>query len=139
MSSVPIIGPVLFNRSIRKLSGLILSWVTIFPQPESPKSSGFLLKAQFELSVIFCTVAQVEVYQILIANPGFLGQGFEVTDGLGINTNRYLLFELPCVGVGCGLREIVFCFYTVPPYQLDSFLVALSGSYWILIILIIIS
>ena len=88
------------------------------------KSSDFLLKAQFELSVIFCTVRKVEIYQILIANPGFLGQGFEVTDGLGINANRDLLFELPCVGVGCGLREIVFGFHTVPPYQVDSFLVA---------------
>jgi hypothetical protein len=58
-----------------------------------------LLPVQVQFAMRGCAVPQIQVDEALVRNAHFLRNGLEVADGLFVEPNRDLLFELGCVGI----------------------------------------
>jgi len=54
------------------------------------------------------TIPEIQVDQALIGNAHLLGYAFEISNGVFIQTDRYLLGYVRCVWVLSGVCEIVF-------------------------------
>ena len=79
------------------------------------------LPAQVKFSVVRSTVTQIKIDQSLVWNSDLFRNTFEVTDGVLVQPNGDLLFQLRRIGIFARLREIVFF----------SHMDLLSGIAWI--------